>query len=291
MQAKNISQNEMSRICGITAAYMSDIMNGKLTTGTKDTPIKDSYFGKIAQAIGYKLESPMWWNLETDNYILIINTLKDARASRVPCAIDGETGQGKSHAVNIYLQDFPSNTYKVTCDDDLTSKSFIMEMAMSVGIKPIGATYNIRKAIIQKLSKEPNAQVIIDESENAKDKTWGSMKRIMDDLKGICSVVFIGSNDFKGTMEKKADRLKTPFPQVHSRIKEGGYVKLHPFTKEDVVDVCMEHKITDHEVVKLLIANCKNMRERAGAIIKLKREMRINPTTDLQKLSKILIAA
>ena len=291
MDAKKLSQNEFARIAGISSAYMSDIMNGKLTTGAKNTEIKEDYFIKIAKAIGVNMENPLWWHIDTDNFLSIIDTFRQAREQKVPFAIDGETGMGKSYAADLYLKMYPTNTYKVICDNDLTAKSFMNELAYSIGIKPIGATYNIRKSVVQHLKGKREALLIVDESENLKDRGWGSIKRIMDDLKGLCGIVFIGANGFEAMLQKKANKLITPFPQVNSRIREGGFKKLFDFEENDILGVCKEHDIKDKEVITILRNKCRNMRELAGAIIKLKRAQKSTPEYTLIDLAKHELAA
>ncbi len=291
MDTKKLSQNEFSRIAGISSAYMSDIINGKLTTGAKNTEIKEGYFIKIAQAIGINMEKPLWWHLDTDNFLAMVDSFNQAREQKVPFAIDGETGMGKSYTADLYLKMYPTNTYKVICDNDLTAKSFMNELAYSIGVKPIGATYNIRKSVIQHLKGKRDALLIIDEAENLKDRAWGSIKRIMDDLKGISGIVFIGANGFEAMLQKKANKLINPFPQVNSRIREGGFKQLFDFEESDILGVCQQHGITEKEVITIIRNRCRNMRELAGAIIKLKRAQKSTPEYSIIELAKHELAA
>jgi transcriptional regulator with XRE-family HTH domain len=288
MSGKDLSQSKLARLAGISPAYMSDIMNGKLVTGPKSTPISDEYFVKLARAIGWMTKKTYWTHFDSDNYLSVIDTLNDARESKVPHAIDGNTGAGKSYAIEQYKLQYPKNTYIVACDDDLTAKSFMQELAYSVGLKPLGAAYNIRKMVIHKLENEPNALLIIDEAENLKDRAWGSIKRILDDLKGRCGIVFIGANEFEVTMKKKAYKMKACFPQVYSRIKEGGFTAMFPLSLEDVQGVCESFRITDKTVIRSLFDICENWRELAGAIKKLLRGMDQHPGEDIQDLFEVL---
>jgi DNA transposition AAA+ family ATPase len=221
----------------------------------------------------------------------ILDTFNQARELKVPFAIDGETGMGKSYAAEMYLKQFPTNTFIVTCDDDLTAKSFMNELAFSVGVKPLGAAYNIRKSVIHHLKGKRDALLIIDEAENLKDRAWGSIKRIMDDLKNTCGIVFIGANGFERMLNKKANKLINPFPQVNSRIREGGFKQLFDFEENDVLSVCKQHEITEKEVITILRNKCRNMRELAGAITKLKRAQKATPEYSIIELAKHELAA
>ena len=282
MIVKKVSQNQLARVAELIPAYVSDMMNGKLTTGTKNTPIKDQYFQKLANAVGYQLTKGLWWHIDTANYIKIANALHDGRADKMVRAVDGDTGLGKSEAIEQMMRENPVNTYCVECAGDQTAKSFIETVARSMDIKVAGNQYNLRRNISKKLLQEMDSQLIIDEAENLKDAAYASIKGIMDDVKGKSSIVLIGANEYQAHITKLADKNKTPFPQINRRIKEGGFIKLNKWSKSDLIDM---------DVISILQKTCKNMGELRGAIIKLKTEMLNNPSATLFELSEILLAA
>jgi DNA transposition AAA+ family ATPase len=255
-----------------SVAYLNDMLKGNLTTGTKDTPIQDKYFLRVADAINLKVRRSFRQHHDTVNYQMCMNTFEDARETCMPFAIDGATGDGKSYTAQEYTRQNPKSTYIVRCDGDLTAKSFFIELAHSLQMTHDGAIYNIRKNVIQKLSNEDNALLIIDEAENLKDRAWESLKRIMDDLKGKCGIVFIGANSFQAQLERKAAKLKGCFPQVCRRIREGGFTTLFSMTLEDVTDIAAQYKITKPILVKALFDTCRNMGELTSMIERVLRE-------------------
>lgn len=279
MHEKGLSQNAMEAHVtrannghGVSIAYLSDMFRGKTTTGNKQTAIDDKYYLRVAKAINMEIKKTYRKHHDTDNYMMCMNAFSDARDSKVASGIDGGTGNGKSYAKEHYLHIHPKGTYVVNCDEDLTSKSFFVEMAYCTGVSPDGPIYEIRKRIIHKLKNEEDAFLIIDECENMKDRGWGTMKKFMDDLKGICPIIFIGANDFEAMLQKKANKNKTPFPQVLSRIREGGFTKLFALSIDDAFDICKPHGITNKTYVKAMFTKCPNMRELTGFIEKVLRE-------------------
>lgn len=257
---------------GFSVAYLNDLLKGKFTTGGKQTPIDDKYFLRIAKAIKLQVKKSYRLHHDTDNYKACMNVFGDARDTCMPFGIDGGTGDGKSYAATEYAIMHPKNTYIVRCDGDLTAKSFFVEMAHSLGMNYDGPAYGIRKNIVQKLKNEENPLLIIDEAENLKDRAWESMKRIMDDLKGYCGVVFIGANEFQAMLQKKADKLKGCFPQVLRRIKEGGFKRLYTFTLDDVQDIAKAYGIHNKVHVKGLFDTCRNMGELSSLLERILRE-------------------
>jgi DNA transposition AAA+ family ATPase len=279
MSVHNLSNGQFAKdVAAVSTSYFSYMVNRNWngmphgSDPSKTVAIADKYFERVADAIGLKLERQYWGHLDTDNYRLMVATFNDARADRLPHCIDGETGQGKSYAAEAYKRMHPANTFVVTCADDLTSKSFMVELALAVGVKPVGAIYEIRRAVQKKLMNVVNPLLIIDESENLKDRAWGASKALMDNMKGYCGMVFIGANDFRTVMEKKADKGLKCFPQVYSRLKEGGFTPLFGLSAEDVRDIAGSFGITSQRVVNKLHAMCRNMRELSGAVQKLLRE-------------------
>lgn len=288
-----LSNNKFAKnIVEIPASYVSALVNRKwnaMPAGSKLVKIEDKYFQRIAEKVGIELEETFWGHFDTDNYQAITIAMNDARMSKLPIAIDGETGAGKTYAIREYRRQNPSETYLVTCADDLTSKSFMIELAEAVGIKAIGATSTLRKNITRKLNDDANPLLIIDEAENLKDGAWGSIKSMMDALKGKCGIVLIGANDFETTLAKKASRMKRSFPQIYSRIKEGGFTPLFKLSMDDVSLVCSSLGITSKRVINYLFDSCNNMRELSGAVTKLKREAAaMNAQIDVE-LCQILI--
>lgn len=279
MTHKGLSQDgfvdhikKMNGGMGVSVAYLNDMLKLKFVTGRKQTPITDKYFHRIAKGISFTVRKTFRMHHDTDNYLQCMNTFSDARDSKMPHAIDGRTGDGKSYTASEYAKQYPKNTYIVRCDGDLTAKSFFMEMAYSLGITPNGPIYNIRKNVIAKLKNDDDSLLIIDEAENLKDRAWESMKRVMDDLKGYCGIVFIGANELELMMQKKSDKLKGCFPQVLRRIREGGFVQLFQLSMDDVSSVCKPYKITKRDHIKQLFDTCRNMGELTAMIEKISRE-------------------
>jgi hypothetical protein len=257
---------------GFSVAYLNDMLKGKLVTGAKNTPIDDKYFLRIARSINFQVRKSYRKHHDTDNYLKCMNTFSDARDSRMPYALDGPTGESKSYSAMEYQRQFPKNTYIVRCDGDLTAKSFFVEMAYSLGMTPAGPIYDIRKNVIQKLKNETDALLIIDEAENLKDRAWESMKRIMDDLKGYCGIVFIGANEFENQLQKKAHKMKGCFPQVLRRLREGGFESLFALSPDDAFGICKAYGITSRPHVKALFDKCRNTAQLLSMIEKVMRE-------------------
>lgn len=279
MQSNGLSQDgftehvkKMNGGQGINVAYLNDMLKGRLTTGGKQTPIDDKYFHRVAKAINFVVKKSYRKHHDTDNYLLCMQTFSEARDSKMPMLVDGLTGEGKTYAALEYLRQNPKNSYYVRCDGDLTAKSFFVEFSLALGLSPYGPIADLRRNVIHKLRNETDPFVIVDEAENMKDRGWDSNKRIMDDLKGICSIVYIAANNFEAQLQKKADKGKGCYPQILRRLREGGIVQLFQLTIEDAMDISKQYGITSKQHVRAMFDKCRNTAELTSMIAKVLRE-------------------
>lgn len=285
----NISQNTLAKESAISVAYLSDMMNGKTTTGKKDTPIADKYYYQLASYIRIELGgTTLAKHIDTDNYTTCVMAFERARKRKVVTCIDGHTGAGKSYAALQYKQMNSKNTFLATCDADMNAKDFMNEVAAAVGlVNMTGTRYEVRKKIVERIRKHTNPLLIIDESENMRDANWGSIKRIIDDLiKHFAGITIIGANNFKKGIQNKAAKEKKNFPQINRRLKQGGFFKLQKLEVADVKEICADYNLTGWE--KILFDYCDNMGELTERIIDIKEEYKRGQNLTHQEIEEIV---
>lgn len=263
----------------MSGAYMSALMNGNwnsMQAAGTTVAIKDMYFRNLARAIDFKIERVFWKHFDLANYNACMNAFDDAMISKKPVCIVGKTGSGKSYSIDRFIHSNPHGTFRIDLDSDMTKNSFLCELAKVVGVNVVGTAYQMRKAIETKLMKEPNAKLIIDEGENAKkkDAIFGSIKAIIDALKGICPVILVGTPDLKKHIEDKAAKQITPFHQLERRINEGvGFVELFDQDSKEVENMCKDMGIVNPDCIDQISFRVRNTGELSGAIEKLLREI------------------
>jgi hypothetical protein len=234
--------------------------------------VKDIKFLNLGRAVGLEFEGDYWQHFNTDNYMMICNVISEARTRKIPYCIDGDTGQGKTYSISRYHQERSADTFVVRCAGDMSVKDFIVEVAEAVGCEAVGSKVQVRKRIVRHLSKKNDPVLIIDEAENLKDGAYDGIKAMMDDLKGICPIVIVGANDYQSKLQKLAEKKKKSFPQIYSRLKEGGFNRLFEMGREDVSGICNALNIKDKSLIGLLANYCSNMRELSGTITTLLKE-------------------
>ncbi len=270
-----ISQNKLAEIIGISSSYITHIRArnfDKVPAGNnadgsaRYTSISSQILKKVSQHLG--LENNLW---ETENYMLGMSILMEAKKYSEHRIISGLKGTGKTFLCEQFLKEFPSETFLITASDDMNPKAFIVEMAHLVGVSTRGDRRTIRLAIAEKIKKMSKPVIIIDEAENLKNATYGSIKALYDDLKDYCGMVLVGANNYLEMLRKKASDGKHCFPQLYSRFSADP-AELHLMSLKDVRMVCKLNGIEDKDTINTLNSQCSDYRELDRMIKRIKRD-------------------
>lgn len=227
MDEKNVSQNELARISGVNASYLSSMLKGVFTfvnaRNGKESDIDDKFFVMLAKHVGCKIEKDYWPLVETDQFLDIVKELTEAKNGAGTRIIVGETGCGKSYSVQRFFRAYPLGTYIITCNQNDNISDLIRKIQTALKVSFEGTvSYKIDR-ISMELSRLADNNyhpiLIFDESEYLTIRGLLSIKTIYDYLKGICAIVMIGTNDILNKLEKSS--RKEGMPQFIRRFKAG----------------------------------------------------------------------
>jgi DNA transposition AAA+ family ATPase len=270
LQKTGISQNDLAKAIGIQSSYLTHLKSrnyNAIPTGAgRTTSFSEAIAKKIS--IYLKLDTEIW---EISNYNMIFNCLYECKKHKEHRIIDGLKGSGKTFTCQMFKKQFPSETYIVTADDDMSPKAFLEELALQMGLSVAGSKRTIRKAIESKIMSQSNTLIIIDESENMKTGSYGAIKALYDAIKDYAGLVLLGANNYSEYLRKQASKNKTPFTQLYSRFS-ANTVLLSCMSKDDVVMICKMNDILDKEQIRQLIDTCTDYRELDRAIKRIVRD-------------------
>lgn len=289
MVAKSLSQDEMATISNVNIGFVNAIYHEKLVF--QDTQIKDSYFKRIALAIGYRYESEYWTFQQTDQFGTIYTELLDAKVNGNVKLIIGDTGIGKTYSLSRFKTDFPQNTYVVTVSI-LSNLNHILQdlgTALGVNLSVKRGAVNMNK-IVNKLRqlKEAGKQpiVIIDESENLGLYALKAMKGFYDGIKSHCPIVLIGTTQLLMRLEKLKDKDENGIPQLYRRFK-AGIRQIAPINKDLMFDLFFEES-ESNEVRELLSSIADNYGELFDYLEHARREAkRMNVPLSVQFITDL----
>ena len=156
----------------------------------------------------------------------------------------------------------------------MNPKAFIVELATLVGSEVTGDRRKIRLGIERKIKAMASPVILVDESENLRPATYGSIKALYDNLQHYCGMVLCGANNFMDGLRKKAMQGKGCFPQIYSRFSAEP-VFLTTLTKEDVKMICKHNGIADKETVTEMYQRSSDFRELDRNIKRRKRDQNL----------------
>ena len=255
MEEKNLSLNELGRRNDINQAYMSQMMNGK-------GEIADKWYYALAKAIGYPLDVIFWDHVATPQYKAILTHLEEARNLGRNRILIGETGSGKTYAINRYVMTNPMDTFRITISSMHTGRAVIEDIMDEIGLEPVGLPVTRLRNIAHRLSMAQlegrKPLIIIDECENLKLVAFGIIKSLYDSLEGICPIVLIGTSQIETKISNMLRMNKVGIPQFQRRFKAG---ERHLPPVDRTFKLFIDTKIEDVKLKTYLRRICANYGE------------------------------
>ena len=227
MADNGLVQEAMADRAGVNVGYVNALLQGNyfVKVKNKEIPVKDSYFVKLAKAVGYQVEKVYWHHVETCQYLQIQTELLDAKSGGRTKMIIGETGCGKTYTVDKFVFSYPVNTFRITVSDMHRLNDILEELCELMRIVPSGSRVSRLRKIAGKLKsiKDSGGKpiVIIDEAENLKLPALKMLKGFYDAIRAYASIVLIGTSQLTRKLEILEEKDVDGIPQFCRRFKAG----------------------------------------------------------------------
>ena len=267
MLEHNVSANFVAKQSGVNASVLSSIRNGKETIkagGDKEVEISDKYYKMLADCIGFSLEKKYWEIIPTSQLLDAISILEDARTHGFTNIIIGATGCGKTVSVDTFVKKYPVDCFSIKVGKNDNIGDIIDKLLESMNINTEARTKSkkIREIIKHMRDLRLDGQkptIIFDESEYMKQPTLCTTKELIDNLSGICGVVFIGTQQLLRNIEKLRMKDRDGIPQFWRRVKFGiRYLNNIDRTFKQFLNGL---NITDKSLTSFIRENCENYGE------------------------------
>ena len=239
------SGNKLAEKAGVNPSYVSHIKAGnyQITTGDRIIVIKDSYFHRLAEAIGHKLDERLHWDF-IENFKRITRACRKAQKNAIRMVIDGWTGMGKTHTLEHFKA---TNDYVlyVKCTQNMSAKDLIEEILGAMGVHQlIRGNHAKLKTIKSMVLRHRGYLIIIDEVEVVKPGIYAILKDISDWAQGQAGFIICGM-DIINKLDRLAEAKRPGFPQLRRRFFGNQVVTASRLTQGEIVAVCEFEKISN----------------------------------------------
>jgi DNA transposition AAA+ family ATPase len=266
-KGENFTQTEIATRVGTSIAYINKIKQGSYDEKYPSPAVWQS----LAKELGVTIQKSYWQHFDTLNFKKIQFRLNLAKSENGILVIDGQTGAGKTYALETYHRNQPTGCYYVKVHSEYGKTDLLLAILESMGEKPTSKrSFNLMQLITDKLNK-PNTMLILDETEYMKTACWHTVKALIDNTKQgsqrTCTIVLAGCG-----IEKKlvalanGKRSEEGWQQLLRRLK-GNFPQLSvmqadktEWTKE-VKSILDSLGITDKSVITWFSLNCANYGE------------------------------
>lgn len=264
IKEKGLSQNDVARLTGINAGYLSHMLRSQLSTTVqnKSVDIADKWFYMLSEWAGLSIKKQHWEPLQTKQFIEMIACLDGAQKQHQVITLICDSGLGKTFIVDRFRNMHPRNCIKITVNSTYKLKDLLGAICEKLAIPSAWSSSQMLRTIIEKLQdlkrQGEKIIIIIDEAENMQLPTLKMLKGLYDGVKGFTSIALIGTPQLITTMDKLKKKDAVGIPQLYRRIKAGiRYINNH----HDNFRVFFDKYVEDKGLRKLLLTLCDNYGE------------------------------
>jgi hypothetical protein len=252
---ENRTLNGLADEHSIPKLYLSLIKNGTYEVKNTGTIIKDEYFYHVAHAIGLMHRSHTGAHWETLNFKAVVKTCRQAQGKRLRVLLQGDTGFGKTYALDHY-QIHNDKVIYVKVTRSMTERNLLEAIIKKLGVRdfPKGNREKINH-IRHTLAGTPGYLLIIDEAEYLRTPLYHTIKEICDFTEGKCGFIMSGYDLIK-KIQRLADKGREGFPQLRRRFFPNRMLLPSRIENSEKASICVDSGITDKSAINIICQYC-----------------------------------
>jgi len=186
---------------------------------------------------------------ETVDFASVQRLCNKAREYKLMIGLIGDTGQGKSTALNAY-QSMHGNVFKVVVDKTMNAKRLYLHILDTLGVKFDGNIHDVMLKIAEILNDLDSPLLIVDEAGKMNHVMMLYMHDLREYTKGNCGIVLAGMPYFQNNLKKYAEKGKEGCSEFLRRINL--WHTLSGLKRAEIKYICAEEGITDESRIKEL---------------------------------------
>lgn len=217
----------------------ADISNLRGETWRKQpTLIGDTKWIKFARFVGYNRKSELTWNTANTRVKLEIDAqLNACKSYSFTAILCDDAGIGKTYACKEFAARNP-HVYYIDCSNSRSRLRFIRAIGKAVGVDTNDRADEVFENAMYVLRMTDQPLLIIDETGDLDDKAFLELKRLYNNLEGICGFYLVGADGLKKKIERGEASKKVGFTEIFSRFGKK-FTKIMPVEIEDRKEMLM----------------------------------------------------
>ena len=236
--SKGLSQNKLATQIGVSPATLSQIENDNWQD------IKEEMWRRIWNKVSSI--QPLSELFETTDFKASLNTMDAARKHHLMVGIIGDTGMGKTTALETYAK--RKNVFYVAYDKTMKPKQFFAGLLREMGIAFEGSINEMVNRISDELNTINSPLVIVDEAGKITHTMILYLHVLRDKTVKNCGIVLGGMPYFKNNLIKFSNKEKEGYAEFYRRINI--WHTLKGLSRIEITYICQTAGINDAEIIK-----------------------------------------
>lgn len=236
------SQNKAANsLKGISPATISQMLNNNWDL------ISDEMWRNVAAQTNYRVSD--WVEVETRDYRLLNNLLRDAQDNANVFAITGESGTGKTLTIRRYAE-LNKQAYSLQCAEYWNRKMFLSELLAAIGRDSSGMNVaEMMHEVVRVLKVQQRPLIILDEADKLTDQVLYFFITLYNQLEGHCGIVMCATDHLAKRIRRGLKLNKKGYKEIYSRIARR-FIELQGPGSSDIAQICSANGIDDRKLIK-----------------------------------------
>jgi hypothetical protein len=173
-----------------------------------------------------------------------------------------DAGTGKTYACKVFAHAKP-HVYYVDCSNCRQRGRFARTLAKAVGVDGVSTGIDdLLEEVIYAIQLTENPLIILDEAGDLADTAFLELKRLYNNLEGICGFYIVGADGLRRKIDRNIAREKVGWTEIFSRMgkRSSKHVAGDPDTKRQImqtmaISVITANGITAEPDIRLIMKN------------------------------------